>query len=174
MCLPLGQDRHQWDYHLLAKKEGQIGTACHTAINRDYVFLCSACVLTPQSLRCGVRVGGQHWETSVWLGWTGPSAGSAASQHNPAETHRHGRCNIKLHTSISKIPRQIFKDSTIFTKVALHNLTVKNESIITEEIEMCKEKMLPINLLTIISTFFYKLEVLLMFLDFLDNLLPYL
>ena len=46
------------------------------------------CVVVPQSPHCGVPVGGRRWETSVWLGWTGPSAGSTASPHTPAATHK--------------------------------------------------------------------------------------
>lgn len=57
----------------------------------DTLCVCAcACVrlVTPQSLHCGAPVGGQHWETSFWLGQTGPSAGLTASLHTPAETHK--------------------------------------------------------------------------------------
>lgn len=81
-----------------------VSSACtHTL--RLCVYVCAS--FTPQSLHCGAPVGGQHWETSVWLGWTGPSAGLTASRHTPAETHKWSQSFfniniviIKPHTSI--------------------------------------------------------------------------
>lgn len=127
--LPLGPDRHQWDYHVLALTEehtwklfliwrkhttlvtinnGSCSScrACCQRRNKHFmkqskktsawvsalhVRVCVVCVATPQSPHCGAPVGEQHWETSAWLGWTGPSAGLIASPHTPAAPHTHTR-----------------------------------------------------------------------------------
>lgn len=70
--------------------------------------MCVAHVAAPLSLHCGVPVGEQRWETSAWLGWTGPSAGLIASPHTPAATHTHTRTR-KASERLCEINRVVIK-----------------------------------------------------------------
>lgn len=75
-------------------------------------FVLCVCVVTPQSPHCGDLVGGQHWETSASLGWTGPFAGLTASRHNGAERHKWSQdtFNSTSHSFLNNKTDTMFKD----------------------------------------------------------------